>query len=201
MSAYSSRASRILLGMMVAFLIAGLPPAASAGEGQKNDDNSKNAEKQKMQDTEMPSDMAASDTAQEGKKPKVIKADKMNKKKLRAELEAASDDTVVEYKGKKTTKKQLKLDAEKQAKEDQAAMQAPATAASDPNAVISQFNQQEKTKLEAANAKVRTEMTRLLSAGPAAEGAAGQANPAAGSPIQRSIDAPVRAAPMEPNVR
>ncbi len=209
MSAYSTLTRRILVALMLSLLIAA--PAALAGDESKGEGESKNGDKQKMQDTEMPSDTAmgsdtaAGDTEKGGKKEKVIKADKMDKKKLRAELEAASDDTVIEYKGKKTTKKQLKIDAEKRAKDEQATMATVApSAGGDPTAVISQFNQQEQAKLEAANAKVRSEMARLISLNPAAKDAAIQTNPASGAPVQRSINAPVRApvnSPVEQTVR
>ncbi len=205
MSAYSSLIGWILIAAMLSLLIAA--PPASAGDESKNEGKSKNADEQKMQDTEMPSDTAmgsdtaAGDTEKGGTKAKVIKADKLDKKKLRAELESASDDTVIEYKGKKTTKKQLKIDAEKRAKEEQAAMASVApSAGGDPSAVISQFNQQEQAKLEAANAKVRSEMARLISLNPAAKDAATQTSPASGAPVQRQINAPVRA-PVEQTVR
>ena len=195
-----SLARTVFVGMAVALLIAALTPtSASAGSEKTNGQDKMNDSSHGMKDTGMakPSDMSSPGMKESGK-GKVIKADNMDRKKLRAELDAASDDTVIEYKGKKTTKKQLKTEAEKRAKEDRKAMEArPASASGGPDSVISQFDQAEKAKLDTANAKVRAEMTRLMSANPAVEGAAGQANPAspaAGSQRQRSL-------PMQPDVR
>jgi len=199
-----SLARTVFVFMTMTLLVAVLTPsAASAGQDKTDGQDKMKESSHGMKDTNMaaPSDTPSAEMTEEGKgkgKEKVIKADKMDRKKLNAQIDAASDDTVIEYKGKKTTKKELKLKAEKHRKEAQAAMKAtPAAAAADTSAVISQFDQQEKTKLDAANAKVSAEMTRMMSANPVAEGAAGRAipaNPAAGSQFQRSL-------PVQQNVR
>jgi len=177
MSKYMSLARTGFTGMALALLVAVLTPAtASVGQEKTNGQDKRRDSSQGVKDTDT---AASTDTSsprmtEEGKgkgKAKVIKADNMDRKKLKAQLDAASDDTVIEYKGKKTTKGELKVKAAKQEKEDRKAMEAQtASASGGPDATISQFDQAEKAKLDAANAKVSAEMTRLKSANPAAEG-------------------------------
>lgn len=200
MSKCTSLAWTVFVGMAVALLVAVLTPATASAGQEKTNGQDKKESSHGMKNTGMatPSDMSSTGMTEEGKgksKEKVIKADNMDRKKLKAQLDAASDDTVIEFKGKKTTKKELKVKAEKQRKDAESAMKAaPAAATVDASAAISQFNQQEKMKLDAANAKVRAEMTRLIRVAPGVEGTPAQANPATGSQLQRSL-------PVQQNVR
>ncbi|MCI0408695.1 MAG: hypothetical protein L0191_09055, partial [Acidobacteria bacterium] len=98
--------------------------------------------------------------------PKVLRSDQLSKQQFEQQFRALPDSALVESRGQRMTKAQIRALAAQKGQQHQASAQAAlnqARAAFEQRRV--QFDQQQQAKLQASNAKARAEMARLRQAG------------------------------------
>ena len=164
----SMRIPTLALALVLAGWLGG--PAATAGENNQGRKHQKLTGDQKQlerQERRLNKQTEKTVRRQARQEAKLVKADGMDKKKLRQQLASAPGDTLIEFKGKKMTKKQLEDESARKTKEEEAALKnSPADSVGDPAGVIKRLEQQHKAALASSNAKVKSELSRLLSAPP-----------------------------------